>query len=75
MRKSTIIATCLVNLRCGFNLESAEHKVRQIFAEEFPHADFDAWNQDINDAAANRLIKDQGNLSSINVRNVILAFG
>lgn len=74
MKKSTIIANCLVNLRAGFNLESAENAVQQIFEDEFSGENFEAWNQDINDAAATQFIRNQGNLSSVNVRNAILSF-
>ena len=68
MRKVTVIATCLVNMRVAFKeLAQAELAVRNIFGECFPKADFDAWNQDINDGVAANIIRNVGKASRIDV--------
>lgn len=71
MRKSTIIATCLVNLKSGINLEQAELNVRKTFDEEFPRDSFEVWNIDIDERIANNVIRSVGNASRINVKNFI----
>lgn len=71
MKKSTLIATCLVNSSFARNLEEGEHSVRRIFAEEFPARDFAKWNTDVDDKFAQNAIKTVGRASRINVRSFI----
>jgi hypothetical protein len=71
MRKSTVIAECLVNSKMIGSLDEAEHTVREIFRQEFPTQDFDNWNQNIDDAAAKNIIGTVGKASKINVRKFI----
>jgi len=52
MRKSTVIARCLLNSNMMNSLEEAERAVRVIFDEEFPGRNFDDWNQNLNDITA-----------------------
>ena len=71
MRKSTVIAKCLVNSNMIGRLEDAEHSVQQIFLNEFPNSNFSEWNQDINDKAAENIIRNVGRPSRINVKKFI----
>ena len=68
MRKSTIIATCLVNSDMMERIEEAESIVQQVFAKEFPKEDFTRWNQEINNNTANNIIRSVGRASRINVK-------
>ena len=49
MRKSTLIATCLLNSSMASDLATAAHQVQQIFAACYPSDSFAAWNTDIPD--------------------------
>ncbi|HEX6038555.1 hypothetical protein [Longimicrobium sp.] len=71
MRRSTIIATCLVNSNMVNQIEGAEHKVQQIFRDEFPEEDFAAWNREVGDETAATIIRKIGRASRINVRMFI----
>ena len=68
MRKSTIIAECLVNSGMIERIEEAESAVQQIFIEEFPKADFTQWNQEIDDNTAKNIIRTVDRASRINVK-------
>ena len=52
IRKSTVIATCLVNSNMISGLEDAEAAVRNIFLTEFPHRSLNEWNNEIGDRQA-----------------------
>ncbi len=67
MRKSTVIATCLVNSNMIGDFEDAEHIVRRIFTEEFLDLSFDDWERDIDDSIAQNIIRNVGTASRINV--------
>jgi len=67
MRKSTLIAHCLVNSRMYTKLEDAEARVRNVFESEFPNQNFVKWNSDIDDKFAAQRIKDCGVASQIRV--------
>lgn len=71
MRKSTVIATCLVNSNFFRKIEEAEASVQNIFRAEFPHQSFQAWNRNIPDITANNIIKSLGRASLINVKKFI----
>lgn len=72
MRKSTIIATCLVNMEIGFRtVQEAEHRVQAVFNDEFPKENYDEWNSNIHDSSAQNLIKNVGKASQINVKQFI----
>ena len=71
MRKSTIIAQCLVNSKMKESMEDAEHDVRQIFRDGYPEKDFDIWNVDMHEETGNEIIKGVGKASRINVKNFI----
>ena len=71
MRRSTVIANCLVNSRMVRRLDEAELSVRQVFDEEFPDKDFHQWNLHLDDATAANIIKAVGKASRINVKKFI----
>ena len=52
MRKSTIIATCLLNAAAVADMESGEALVSTTFHQHFPEASFDRWNVDVDGAKA-----------------------
>ena len=49
MRKSTVIAICLVNSKMISSLAQAESAVRKVFEDEFVARDFFEWNVDMSD--------------------------
>lgn len=53
------------------DLDEAEQAVRCVFADEFPTSDFDHWNQNLDDRAAETIIKTVGRASRINVAKFI----
>ena len=71
MRKSTIIASCLVNSSMISRLEDAESTVRQVFQEEFSGSRFSEWDQEIADQVAMQIIGNVGRASQINVKRFI----
>jgi hypothetical protein len=71
MKRSTIIATCLVNSSIVNRIEDAEHLVRSVFIREFPSDDFNYWNCDINDDTAQNIMRNVGRASRINVKAFI----
>jgi len=72
MRKSTIIATCLVNMEIGFRtIREAEITVENVFNDEFPKNEFQIWNSEVSDSFAQNIIKNVGKASQINVKRFI----
>ena len=72
MRKSTIIATCLVNMKIGFKtIQEAEAIVQNVFQDEFPKDSFHTWNSNFPDSSAQNIIKNVGKASQINVKQFI----
>jgi hypothetical protein len=71
MRKSTVIANCLVNSNMFRDIEEAESAVRKIFYTEFPDHNFSAWNENIPDKTAQNIISKVGKASRINVEQFI----
>jgi hypothetical protein len=72
MHKSTIIATCLVNMKIGFRtIQEAEVAVQNEFCNNFPNDSFDTWNSNVSDSYAQNAIKVVGKASEINVKKFI----
>ena len=71
MKKSTVIAKCLVNSNMIDRLEDAKNSVRQVFQSEFPNSNFTKWDQEIDDQAAENIINNVGRASRINVKTFI----
>jgi hypothetical protein len=72
VKKSTLIATFLVNLGSGFDLDQAEYAVAVTFAEKYLASDFHAWNTELDDGWCENVIKGEPNPSYVNVENFIL---
>lgn len=72
MRKSTLIAKFLVNLRNGFDALEAEHIVETTFFDKHPNVDFHTWNTELDDAWCENLIRANTSLSFVSVENFIL---
>jgi len=71
MRKSTVIATCLVNSSIVNRLEDAEHLVKQVFADEFPLENFHQWNREMDENTAKNIIRNVGRVMRINVKQFV----
>jgi hypothetical protein len=71
MRKSTVIAQCLINSDMIRSLEQAELSVRRVFDDEFADRDFDQWNTNVNDDYGSQVISDVGKAMTINVKRFI----
>lgn len=71
MKRSTIIATCLLNSRMVNRLEDGEQAVRNVFQDEFPSDNFHDWNRDVEQSTADHAINTVGRASRINVAKFI----
>ena len=71
MRKSTIIASALVQSRAFTTLAEAESHVRSVFREAFPEESCSAWNEDVEPATAASLIDRAGAAHAPDVRRFI----
>lgn len=67
MRKSTIIATCLVNSGLVQHLEEAELVVLRTFRAELPTERFGDWDTEVEDSTARDMIKNVGRASQISI--------
>jgi hypothetical protein len=75
MRRSTIIATCLVNSKMIRRLEDAEAAVAAHFRDFFPGCAFVAWNSEVDNRVAEQIIRNVGRASQINVVKFIKDLG
>jgi hypothetical protein len=66
-----LIATCLANSAMVAHIQDGEHAVRTIFAENFPHDRFDAWNTIVDAATASAIIGNVGRAMRIHVDRFI----
>ena len=71
MRKSLIIGTCLANGGKAQTPEDGERLVEQVFRETFPDEDYAAWNRDVNDGAAQAIIRRVGGSARIQADQLI----
>ena len=71
VRKSTVIATCLINSGMNATLDTAESLVHGIFDEHFPSENFVEWNTDIPENVAQRIISSVGCAQETHVLNLI----
>lgn len=65
MRRSMIIASCLVHSEMLRSIEEAEQSVRFVFEREFPNEDFRAWDVDVGEKTAEHIIRTVGRASRI----------
>jgi len=71
MKKSTLIATLLINMETGAELQYAECIVAATFADEHPGANFGDWNLELNDEWRKRFICSKDKPSSIRIGQAI----
>ncbi len=71
MKRSTLIAQCLVKSNMIARIEFAEQCVRQTFLSEFPDANYAEWNHEVNRILAENIIRRVGPASRINVKKFI----
>lgn len=71
MKKSTIIATCLVNQDPQRDIRACERYVQDVFEEDHPDFDFDEWNTDVIEWRALREIERARGATVITVSNFI----
>ena len=71
MRKSSLIATCLINSGMRATQEEAEMRIADTFNRAFPNLTFELWNSNIDESRAEHIIASVGKASEINVENFI----
>jgi hypothetical protein len=71
MRKSTLIATCLLNSKFITDMAFGEQKVKEIFTHMRPKADFDKWNTFVSNSVAQSFIERGRNADTIRVHSFI----
>jgi hypothetical protein len=72
MKKSTVIATCLINCGSRHGIKEIEQSIQSTFREDFPGLNFQQWNTDIPEPAAQGIIRDFGGSYTIDIRQFIL---
>lgn len=68
MKKSEVIATCLVNSNFYRSVSEAERVVENVSKEEFPNSNFNFWNELVPHQQAQTIITNVGRASQINIR-------
>jgi hypothetical protein len=71
MKKSTIIATCLINCGSNYQIHEIEPSIEQTFREDFPEMNYKTWNTVIPEPEAQNIIKQFGRGYRIDVRQFI----
>ena len=71
MKKSVIIANCLVNSGFFDTINLAELAVEKIFFDESKEGEYSDWNANVTDSYGKNLIKNVGRASKINVSKFI----
>ena len=75
MKKSTLIATCLLNSSMVTSLDVGEQIVRRVFDESFHGQDFSKWDTSLSATTAKAIITGVGRAMRINVRAFIADLG
>ena len=71
MKKSTVIATCLINCGSTYSIMEIEHSIEQAFKEDFAGTDYYQWNTELKDEEATNIIRQFGYGYRINLRQLI----
>ncbi|MEY8213043.1 MAG: hypothetical protein RPR97_01030 [Colwellia sp.] len=71
MKKSKVIATCLINSGFISSIDEAEAAVYKIFKDSYSDHDFNSWNKFIDPDMGQNIIKTVGQASHINVERFI----
>jgi hypothetical protein len=73
MRKSAVIATCIINSGASTHpLSTVEAAVRQTFKEDFQDMNYEKWNEDLPEPVAKDIINQFGTNYRIDVRQLII---
>ena len=75
MKKSVLIATCLLNSSMVTSLEVGEQIVRRVFDESFQGQDFSQWDTSLSATTAKSIITGVGRAMRVNVRAFIADLG
>ena len=72
MKKSTIIATCLINSGItSHGIRDVEASIEQTFKEEFQGMNYLQWNTHLSESEAQKIIREFGNNYRIDIRQFI----
>jgi hypothetical protein len=71
MKKSTLIATCLINCGSTYAIREIETSIEQTFREDFPQMSYGQWNTVLPMPEAQHIIKQFGTGYRIDVRQFI----
>ena len=71
MKKSTVIAQCLVNAGMTLSILSGEREVERVFLNEFGDEDFEWWNGHVADPIAQKLVRNTGPATRIHIDRLI----
>lgn len=71
MKKSTLIAHCLVNAGITLSILSGEREVERVFRSAFSDEDFEGWNGHIGESVADKVIRNVGPATRIHVDQLI----
>jgi hypothetical protein len=74
MRKSTLIATCLLNSKFITDMAFGEQKVKEIFTHMRPKADFDKWNTTKNKAKKEAMTYEMWKMKKLDIKKLKAAF-
>jgi hypothetical protein len=73
MRKSVVIATCIINSGVTTHpLPTVEAAVMKTFKEDFSNMNYERWNEDLPEAVAKDIIQQFGTNYRIDVRQLII---
>ena len=71
MKKSTVIAQCLVNAGMTLSILSGEREVERVFVNEFGDESFDWWNGHVADSIAQKLVRNTGPATRVHIDRLI----
>jgi hypothetical protein len=71
MKKTTVIATCLINCGSVYSMREIEGSIEQTFKEDFPGVSYHQWNTDLPERDAASIIGQFGAGYRINIRQLI----
>ena len=72
MKKSTVIATVMINSGSRHGIRDIETSIEQTFAEDFPGMNYKQWNTDLPEPVAKKIISDFGSSYNIDLRKFII---
>lgn len=67
MKRSQVLAHCLINSGCSLSEKDIHNGIYQTFTDEYPTKSYESWDIEISDSTANHIIKTVGRASVIHV--------